>query len=313
MFIKKSRVQSVSGYIADMKVGEEYIVAYEIKSEKQEILEKIGFNINAESGETILPKICGNISKFNSEGEFIALKDQPKESRYIGSKMWSWKEWRGRYDYILREKEVDIYRDCYPRKHILPPSVEVTYVVINGKNYIISPVFIKGTTDIELVKHTVNLFLEFFGECYISGRDLEKIPNIKTKRVNWKMLPTGEYPWEVVREKIQSANLKGGTQNSIIIERQKYIYELGASVCYVGTWGFSDYVAYSFEGHDLIILESLYHGNAIYIFNQDWKRFSKLSKAEIINENLHLIRIIHSTGWRMKLKNFIESYNKKVA
>jgi hypothetical protein len=49
--------------------------------------------------------------------------------------------------------------------------------------------------------------------------------------------------------------------------------------------GFSDYIAYVFAERRLVVLESVRKGNAIYVFGQNWDRFSKLSKAEILDRN----------------------------
>ena len=56
------------------------------------------------------------------------------------------------------------------------------------------------------------------------------------------------------------------------------------------------------------ILESLIYGNAIYVFDKNWLEFSKLTKKEILDENLHMKRIIHKKGWEKEvraLSNFL--------
>lgn len=51
--------------------------------------------------------------------------------------------------------------------------------------------------DVELLKHTINMFLEVFGYCEIVDKDENPIgQKIKIKEVSWRILPPGKYPWE---------------------------------------------------------------------------------------------------------------------
>ena len=44
-----------------------------------------------------------------------------------------------------------------------------------------------------------------------------------------------------------------------------------------------------------------------YAFSENWKEISKLSKAEILNCELHEERIVHSKGWKNKLQRLLNS------
>jgi hypothetical protein len=48
-------------------------------------------------------------------------------------------------------------------------------------------------------------------------------------------------------------------------------------------------------------MESIRRDNAIYIFGDNWAKVSQLSKAEVLSNNFHKERIIHSEGYKDRL------------
>jgi hypothetical protein len=69
----------------------------------------------------------------------------------------------------------------------------------------------------------------------------------------------------------------------------------------IGQAGFSGYLIFGFTSRNLFICESVFYGNATYVFESDWEKLSKLSKAEILNQDLQKDRIIHREGWERKI------------
>ena len=70
--------------------------------------------------------------------------------------------------------------------------------------------------------------------------------------------------------------------------------------------GFSDYIIYGFDSTDKVILESLEINNATYILKNDWENISKMTKAEILQNDLHEKRIIHSKNWYKEIEDFFK-------
>ncbi len=61
--------------------------------------------------------------------------------------------------------------------------------------------------------------------------------------------------------------------------------------------------SFSFTGGmGLVVLESIRQDNAIYIFDLGWEAFSRLSKAEVLANNFQLHRIVHTVGWKDRLR-----------
>jgi hypothetical protein len=58
--------------------------------------------------------------------------------------------------------------------------------------------------------------------------------------------------------------------------------------------------------NDIVILENIRYGNAIYIFKRDWEELSKLSRTELLNmQNEYILRIIHTSNWKNNVNNTI--------
>ncbi|MFW2374529.1 MAG: hypothetical protein ACN4GM_15495 [Gammaproteobacteria bacterium] len=303
MFIKQKSVRSVRKYLNVIKSHEEFRVSVKITPEMKSLAERAGFPDDVRNGDTLLPNAIGNISRFNAEGKYIKRTDLPKEERYITTIEWTWEQWCGRGQTEAITESRDIYRECYQREFITPPSVELTWVEKDGECFISSGVFAVKTVMPEQLKHVINLFLELFGECEIRKSDMSSYFPPKLRRVNWEMLPPGEYPWDKVRS--FSENLvkdKHSRYSNVILDRQDSITQYQPDEVYVGTGGFRAYIAYVFKSKQLVVLESIVEGNATYVFGNDWMRFSSLTKAEILNEKLQKDRIIHSKGWETRIQ-----------
>jgi hypothetical protein len=305
MKIIKKHINNINNYTGSIESGVTFRVCTQLLAQElNDKLSKAGFSIPISSGDCILPNASKSTSHFNANGKWNLLRNEKKESRYIRTIKWRWKQFSGRDSYEEVEDYRDIYRECYLRELITPPSIEITYLFHENKHLIISPILIKEPSHDKRNLHVINLFLELFGECDLVQEDLARFISIETRRVNWSMFPTGEQPWKNINGFLQN-KLQRTSDNTkeLILDRQKTICELGAHECYVGLGGFSDYIAYLFKDLNFVILESIQKDNAIYIFDKNWQEFSKLSKAEVLNHNYQRQRIIHSKDWKKKLKD----------
>lgn len=301
MLISGKRIRKITRYVRHLDRRKELFV-YSLLKNPAADFSRVGFTSAPKMGDTILPAEVGPVSRFNSEGKNEPDKTKPKESRVVGQRVWRWFEYHGR-DRIEQERTVDIERDCYPRKVTPPPGIEMSVLDVAGKLRLVSSV---GTnvSDDELT-HAVNLYLEFFGACYVTD-DPAGVPIVSPKKVNWRLLPSGADPWARAKGAV-TARLTGRSADnqSIIIDRQEFVCSLNPDEVYVGQGGFADYLAYVFTPKDIVVLESLTSGNAIYVFDQNWRAFSSLTKRDILARNLHKHRIIHATGWKAQLRSVL--------
>lgn len=302
MLICKKNVRNVAAYLEGVPPGANLRPVVHLSDEHRRRLAGIGFSDAPASGETVLPNVLGPASRCNADGRWEVHRDQPKEDRYIRTVSWTWRTWKGRDDYEEHEEFRDIFRECYPRTFHEPPGVELTYVEAHDGAYVVSPALANDEASHEAIRHQVNLLLELFGECELVRADLGRFTAVKLRRLTWTMLPPGEHPWPRLQEHLAGV-LKRFSDNTrtVILDRQRTILDHGPDEQFVGMGGFDDYIAYLFRAQGIVVLECVRRGNAIYVFGQDWARFSQLTKAEVLNQSLHLDRIVHIEGWKERL------------
>jgi hypothetical protein len=302
MYINSKRIRNVEKYLIGLKEGESFYVASADSQISKERARTIGFTNSLNDGEVVLPKIMGPISKFNAEGGFIKLKDEPKETCYR-ERLWEWTDWGG----TSHSKVVYIPYQRYKRRIIPAPGEEVSLVNNTDVAVILSRKLTYSPSTQTEVKHVINLFLEIFGECQILRENLIPIVKAPTQRLNWNVLPPGRYPWEKAKEVVKNytQNLSAN-KTAIIKNRLITITNHEPDFIAIGSAGFDGYWVLGFSKKNLYLLESLRFGNATYVLNQDWQAISQMTKAEIIAGELCEARIIHKEGWTVNINNLLK-------
>lgn len=302
MLINKKRIRTLERYLPDFN-GKEIILTCSSPPKK---LESIGFTSALKNGEQVLPKVVGPVSRFNSNGKFIIRRDLPKEKAYRQTS-WTWKQFNGRDSVkeVTETKEVEYER--FQRDFISPPSVELKISSNSqGEKIVTTHTITLKKENSEEILHSINLMLEIFGECEVTDENLESIFSGKVERLNWRILPKGEIPWEKSESIIKVAIGAGNKRNGqVISDRLESIYSGKPDFVAIGQAGFSGYVVFGFPKKGIYILESSQVNNATYIFKDDWKSLSQLTKAEILNEKLHHARVFHRANWFEEIKRYL--------
>lgn len=301
MKIIKRRVINVEPYIATVRHGEEFHIAFNGFNDQLARIRQIGFSENLQVGQQILPFILGPISRFNANGKYLIRRDLPKEEFFM-ERIWKWKDYQGN-EY---EKFVYVRRERYQRELIPPPSEELVIDSYGQNNIVVSRAFVKGPANFDEIKHTINLFLELFGECDLIRENYEPFLFENVTRLNWKIFPPGQYPWPAVREIAQERIQRQPAGNRpVIANRLEKITSHTPNFVAVGQGGFYDYVVFGFPQKEIYILESIKTGNATYVFGNDWEVLSRITKAEILNNQLQQERIFHRPGWEAKINEIL--------
>ena len=288
-------------------------MAVRLSVEREQLLAKVGFPKSPKNGDTVLPNPVGKVSSFNALGAWKRRDDLPKEKRITGQRVWRWTEWHGR-DRVERERIVDIEQWCYPKEFKHPIGIELTFVDTSHGKLVVSPILTKSNDKSAINLHAINLFLELFGECLVVGKDYQDVSSLKIKRLAWELLPSGEQPFPKLKEFLERKwRNTDGDRAKVILDRQQTILGFAPDEIYEGIGGFSNYLAFVFASKDLVILESVAIDNAIYVFGDDWRELSKLSKAQILTNNLQVERIVHQTGWKAALARLLSDPNEALA
>lgn len=305
MIIKKKRIRSIKKYLLHLKTGQKFYLGVSNYPRFKDILSKIGFSNSLKKGETVLPSgKMGPISLFNSIGKYIKLTSKPMETAYRTNE-WHWKDWGGGDHYKL----VDVPYKRYPREFIKPPAIELQI----KDNFLITiekPLTI-NKNEFDNIKHIMNLFLELFGECQVFDDNLSSFAFVPVKKLNWEILPEGEYPWSKLKNEVKNVldDVKSGNK-PVVENRLEVMSSLNPDFVAVGKAGFNGYLVYGFKSKGLFILESAFYGNATYVFEKNWQTISQLTKAEIIENDLHKERIIHNKDWENEINKIFGIHNE---
>lgn len=307
MIIKGKRIRNLGSRLRFVPSGTKIVLGVRNLNRFQNLLTKAGFTPNLETGEIVLPAtVFGPISRYNALGKLLIHKDRPKETAYRMVE-WHWQQWKGRDETEEKSKIVEVPYERYPRTLIPPPSVELRVATnVHGDKLLISTAIEFTDNNRTQILHIINLLLEMFGECQVFRENLEAIINAPLKQLNWTVLPLGRYPWGDLRQKIQRVIQRAPEGNQRVIEsRLETINRYEPDFVAIGQAGFRGYIIFGFTAKKLFMLESAYFGNATYVLGERWEELSRLTKAEILNDNLHKDRIIHRLTWYGQVRKLL--------
>jgi len=237
------------------------------------------------------------VTRFNLYGKELIHKEMEKEHREI-ERDYHIVDWHGTDHYGTCFQN----RMCYPKEYIFPPLSRI----IRDSGKLRSELLTKA--DVELLKHTINMFLEVFGYCEIVDKDENPIgQKIKIKEVSWRILPPGKYPWERAEKALDDYFEKApGKNKEVLRNNHKTFAKYEPDFLAIGENSFNGYVVYGYTNKNLYVFESNQVGNATYVFKGDWENASQLTKHDIIKGNLCHKRIVHAKTWEKTVKQMFE-------
>ena len=293
MLINQKRVAGTSK-LKGLAEGNEVKVI--VKNPKLDILNKMGFGEAPSIGECILPKIIGPSSRYNANGKFFIHRYQEKELCYRMIE-WTYKQFNGPGESVevTDSRDVPYYR--YPRTLIAPFSIEFAIDAENSEMFLTSPLFVFGQ-DNEKIVTAINVLLEYFGYCEVLSEGFKSSIKGELIRLNWRILPKGKVLWEEQRTRIMPFIAKAKVSNQKVVEKRlETINSNSPDFTAIGEGGFSGYVIHGFTEKGIFVLESVEVNNATYVLSKRWEEISKLTKAEILKNELHEHRVIHNKSW----------------
>jgi hypothetical protein len=305
MIIKKTRIRKLEINLPGVAPGSTLVFALRDLAAHQARLEQAGLPLPPTAGAAVLPTVRGPVSRFNAEGSYIIHRDQPKETVYR-QREWTHKEWHGP-EQVEVTGYVDIPYERYPRTFVAPPSVEFRLAsTTDGELVLVTDQIAFEPENHDRCLHTVNLLLEYFGECHVLTQDLSTLIRAELRRLNWQVLPEGERPWEQMQELLKEHIARfDSDKHNVFRNNLAFLNDFKPRFVGVGRAGFSGYVVFGFPDKNHYVCESIYKNNATYVFGADWERLSKLTKAEILNANLQKDRIIHMPGWHDRVRTLL--------
>lgn len=303
MQIKGKRIRNAQKYLLDIDEGSLFKIGNVISESMLPIIkEKFGAE-SVNIGDRFFPSpLIGTMAKRNSVGEWIPQKDKPKETAYRAQE-WNLQDWGGNSHsgtgYVPYKR--------FPRKFIEPKELELSISQVqNGPSIItVDKTFYNSPENYSEIVFAINLLLEIFGQAetfkVTEDNMLKTLNSIET--VNWEILPKGERIWEGFNNQIFS-NFSP-SERCLIKERFEYIDSFEPDSVKKGIGGYTGYLVFEFKDKNLYILDSILYGEATYLFEDDWEHVSKLTKKEIIHNQLSKDRIVHNKQWKRKIQKYL--------
>lgn len=306
MIIKKKRINSLS-CLNHVEEGKNLMMVLRDAARFKGILVKLGFSEDLIEGERVLPSMLNPTLKRNAEPFYIKDKTKPKE-QYTQTLWWTRHEWAGRGETREVTDFVTIPRERYARIKFEPYSVELFLKYDEQGQLMVMTDFISYCHDNEkLLINAINIFLTNFEECEILTENFENVMPTRTIKLNWEVLPSGDYPWKRMQDDLQKISAKSSkTAKKLLIDKCEFINSFQPDFRAYGKSGFHGYVIFGFMHRNKYVLESVYPNNATYVFGKNWEELSKLTKAEILKENLQDVRIIHNNNWQQEIRDLLE-------
>jgi hypothetical protein len=306
MLIRGRRIRSLERYLGPVDRRTSIVIALTDITGHRDAVEQAGFTTDAEVGDSVLPApVFGPVSRFNANGKDDVHRDRPMETVYR-TVIWRWTEWRGPYRQE-RERIVEVPYQRYPRTFIPPPAEELRIALsAEGNRIVVGPAIEYVEANDARLLHVINLFLEMFGECEVLTEHLEEIIGGPVRRLNWTVLPPGRRPWPQLRSELEPIVREAPEGNQQLIRYRLQVLNGFAPEFYaIGQAGFRGYVIFGYPERNLFVSESMYIGNATYVFDERWEQLSQMTKAEILNEDLQTDRIIHRSSWEAQVRRLL--------
>lgn len=253
-----------------------------------------------------VPPPLARWSKWNANGRVITHKDEQKISRSVGGWMVpNYGDWnRGSHVYSGTR---EVYRRSVIHGKGLSISMERT-APEPGKTRIafrVDRLFDTSVTDPDDLLMACSLIRECTGlEAQVVPGDVTMAEWLTAQDIKWEILPEGTVLSEDVGHFARlSASPDQRKRALAYIQRSDFIRTLNHQRIAIGTGGFGRYVAYIFRD-DLVILECLTYGNAMYMMYDDWATLSRRSRLSLLADpSAQYDRIVHAGKWKDAVRN----------
>lgn len=295
------RILKLERHLPEFAEGDLVRVVMNMEGASAQVLTRFGFIEPFEVGQSVMPNIhLGPAARRNANGYEVVHRDQPMEEM---TRLQSWKrmQWHGRDQVEVEDFIQRTYRR-YPRTYFAGEGIELTIMTRpDGSKVIASPAY-DPVADADSLRMAANLVIEGFGAVEFVRSDLVPPSSVPVKRLNWEIFPQGRVPWPQVRREIDRVTERASASvKPVIRARVDAVERYGPDFAAIGRAGFDGYWVFGFTIQGLYVLESRALDNATYVLASDWEIVSQLTKAEIINSDLAVARLIHDGSWTERL------------
>ncbi|MHA7278879.1 hypothetical protein ACX80H_03910 [Arthrobacter sp. MDT2-2] len=261
----------------------------------------------------IVPDVdAGRWSAWNVEGREVLRPDLPKVSR--SSVSWV-------YPYGNKSaSQVPAYRTrlVTPRETLHGHGYSIAVMGSAAQDearlaFRVQRVFGPGTSkdDPDLLM-SLSLLRENVGSADVIPADMDIKDWIHHQEISWTLLPPGQRGNPIFSEIVKRLDLDpNSARTQTAKQRNEAIWSLSPQAVAVGNGNFSRYVAYIFRD-DLVVLENLTYGNALYVMYENWQALSQRSRLDLLADPAaDYTRIVHAGRWISQLRKVVQASRKR--
>ncbi|MFK5256147.1 hypothetical protein [Propionibacterium freudenreichii] len=269
-------------------------------------LEHLGITSDGESvqhTEAVVPEaINGRWSRYNIDGRLFIRKDLPKVEKVIGGwEVPNFGDWKRGSHVHYSTREVFRKEVWYAKQLPILIDVEDTADGQVTIGFRVDRVFDRTELDERDLHLAASLLRENLNaHVSIVSSTLSVADWLDDQQVTWELLPRGEASFTKVLTRLKRA--PGSPRLKTMQNRYEAVEGFHPGAVIVGEGEFSRYFGFKFR-EDLVVLENLDYGNALYVMYEDWTALSRRSRIDLLSDpEADYDRIIHKEGWENHLK-----------
>jgi hypothetical protein len=264
----------------------------------------------------------GRYSRINLQGEELVLKDEPMISKTYSVETPNWGDWSNgthtvEWDRMVYRREWFAPKELTLEIEVLGEEMkaEKIFVIRFGINEVLSKKSLRFRRRADFSNDlffNLNLLQENVGASSVYATSATREDYLKTVYVAWEILPPGERD-ETISRILSTFKSPSPEVRQRIAERYDLLTKLKPEAFISGTSGFRRYFGAKFSD-SLVVFENLEYGNAIYAMFENWETLSKASRTELLKgSKAGFERIVHSKGWKGRLKELVRNRLKPAA
>lgn len=274
---------------------------------KSPLLDKYGLPKEFPNDETITPSPRGSVTRANQKGKFV--RKQPEEKEIVIRHI----------DYVRKRDRVRVQYDRKYNiyvKELLHRFNTGLYFIVNdhGQKVVVSEKLNYSTVDSLKGTHIANIFCEIFNDFEVFDGNLNPAIHFNT-RFEEIILPSGNLDNDNnLKDLIEIGGrfAKNEDEKKAYQKRLQTLKEYNPDIRGKGPNGFYGYIVFGFSDLDIVILETMYGGNATYVFStENFENQIIKDKQTVLNNKLHQARFFHHDNWELKLRIFMDKKIEK--
>lgn len=307
----RKRIRNINKHLHFyLKEGEKFRVGLLFEDySKSHLLNKYNLPKTFIDNSSKTPLAKGSVTRANVKGKYG--RKQPEEKETITRHI----------DFVRRKDgvRVEYDRQYYVYKKVLLHHYNIGFNFITNKHnqkLIVSDELTFSNTDKHRIKntHIVNMFCEIFNDFEVYDEKLNPAIHFNTKFDNI-ILPSGTLDDnDSLKDLIEigSRFTKNEDDNNAYQKRLEVLKDFKPDIRGKGPNGFFGYIVFGFTKYDIVLLETMYAGNATYVFTtKNFENQVIQDKQTVLNNKLHLKRFFHDDNWENKLKEFMKKMENK--